>query len=333
MYSEHFHVLEDQAVVQRRLSVHAMHALQAAKAAMNSCDFDLQWAAEGGDRYLVRSRDDHIIRAAPGRDLDAIHAAHLEKRSLAQCGLAQAQTAYTSAVADNRAASAGSVPDWVIAVLQVLHEQDLMRYYRVIGTHSLHAYESAANVVFTSDTTATQDIDLLWNFARRLRFAESMRNPPRSMIDVLKLADPSFERDENNKESAINDQGYAVDFLRAENKPRLQDAYPISDHEGDVMPVQAIDADQFMQGPVFAQPVFGMVSGEMVILPTVDPVIFASFKQKMGRSDRRERHKRSRDVKQASAVVELLNAGLLRTALAADQLRGFPVDGLLLPQD
>jgi hypothetical protein len=38
------------------------------------------------------------------------------------------------------------------------------------------------------------------------------------------------------------------------------------------MPAQAIDADQFMQCPIFEKAVFGMVSGEMVMLPTVDPV-------------------------------------------------------------
>lgn len=333
MDSDHFHALEEHVVSQRSLSLSAMNALHKAKAVMHSCDYELQWVEERGERCLVRSRGDQrrTIPPSPGRDLEALHASHLDRRKQAQLTFAQAQAEYANAVAANRALGVGSVPDWVIRVLRVLHEQNLMTYYRVIGTHALYAYESAANVAFTSDTTATQDIDLLWNHEKRLQFAQTMQKPQRSMIDVLKEADPSFERDEDNKESAINDQGFAVDFLRPENKPKSLDAYTISDHEGDVMPVQAIDADQFMQGPIFEQAVFGMASGEMVMLPTVDPVIFANFKQKMSQSDARDSNKRSRDATQARAVVALLNAGFLRTSLGPAQLRGFPVDGLQLP--
>ena len=333
MNSDHFHVLDDQVVAQRQRSLKAMSALQQARGAMTRCAYELEWVEEAGERHLVRTSGDRraIIKAGSEHDLETMRAKHLEKRKLAQLELEQAQEAYANAVIDNRALSEGSVPDLVVRVLKVLHEQDLMNYYRVIGTHALHAYEAAASVAFTSDTTATQDIDLLWNYERRLQFSHTMQDPPRSMIDVLQLADPSFERDEDNKESAINDQGFAVDFLRTENKPKSQDAYTISSHVGDVMPVQAVDSAQFMQGPVFAHVVFGSGSGEMVMLPTVDPVIFASFKQKMSQSDDRESNKRGRDATQARAVVELLNAGRLRTALRAEQLRGFPVEGLRLP--
>lgn len=331
MNSEYFHMLDEELRKLRAMAASRMEALLAAQTAARRMGEPFQWAMDGGERVLERStsKGKHTLRPSEEKDLDAIHASH--QRIVAD--LSSAKQACEQMARLNLRNHLGSVPNWVVRVLQALHAHGVMDYYRVIGTHALYAYEAAANIAFDSAQTATQDIDLLWNHERRIMFIEHLDEfkPPKSMVDVLKTADASFERDEDRKESAINAEGYSVDFLRLENHPAERDAYTISNIEGDVMPVQAPGSDKFMQGPVFRQVVICQSTGEMAMMPTVDPVIFASFKQAMGASSRRDPRKRHRDGTQAAAVVQLLNAGLLATGLAQDQIKAFPVNGLQMP--
>ena len=317
---------------QRIRSLKALHALEKAKQAVAKSGREWVWSTEGGVRCL-RSENAKPLFDAPGLRLETIQEIKNRNKSQALANLTEAQLGYDEAVLANRMMGLGSAPSWVIKVLQALHTYNVMQYFRVIGTHSLYAYESAANVAFHSEQTATQDIDLLWYMQRRLKFVQHLGalRPPMSMIDVLQKADKTFVRHDTDLESAINDEAYAVDFLRVANQPKDLDAYPISSLEGDVMPVQAIGADRLMQGPIFEQPVICVSTGQMCMMPTVDPVIFASFKQQMSTNNTRDPRKRSRDATQSSAVVGLLNAGLLKTGLTTNELRGFKVDGMNLP--
>lgn len=223
-----------------------------------------------------------------------------------------------------------------VAILNALQQADVLKYHRVIGTHALFAYESAACVFFDSDSTATQDIDLLWNRKSKIQFRTAMDQyrPEISMLDVLRIADQSFRRNEENKESAINDDSFAVDFLREEDKPKpeLKDRQVVlmSDEDRDIMPVVAKDSEKFMQGQLFEKVVISY-RGEMALMPTVDPVIFAHFKQIMSRSTERETMKIQRDATQAQAVVHLLNKGLLKSALTPEIIRAYRVEGLNIP--
>ncbi len=213
----------------------------------------------------------------------------------------------------HRAHGVNRVPRVVVGILNALRHQGLAQFYRVIGTHALYAYEVAAGVTFDPESTATNDVDLLWDVQQRLRLVRELRAAGMSMVQLLQTVDPTFERDEMQKESAMNATGFAVDFLRRQ-EPAGSEPFSISDVEGDVYPVQAENAQQFLNSPVFEQLVIG-IDGSMALMRTVDPRVFVDFKRWMSALPTRDFIKRSRDRRQADAVEQLLEEGRLRSSI------------------
>lgn len=217
---------------------------------------------------------------------------------------------------DNSGTSFARVPDVVIRILDALWRHELIDHYRVVGTYSLFAYETAAKASLEPAAIATNDVDLLWDVQSRIRFVQRMSNPPRLMLDVLRTADPSFKRDESQKESAINAAGFSVDFLRRQEPSKHTDAFPISGHDGDVYPVQAGSAQVLLSSPRFDQVVVG-TDGRMALMRTIDPVTFVHVKRRLCQSESREFIKRARDRRQAEVVQALLDARRLRSTLCS----------------
>lgn len=297
-----------------------------------------EWSTSGGLPCLVSVGKLNETRMLPtaDRDLAVIRERQRLRFDSARHALDQAMIDHESAIEANRELKVGSAEPMAVAILKALQEVDVLKFHRVIGTHALFAYESAAGVFFDSDSTATQDIDLLWNRQRKIEFRTAMDQyqPDISMIDVLRKADPSFRRSEDNKESAVNDDSFAVDFLREDDKPKPEtkdrQVVSMSDTVLDIMPVVAQDSEKFMQGQLFEKVVISY-RGDMAMMPTVDPVIFAHFKQGMSRSASRDTMKTQRDATQAQAVVHLLNRGLLKSALHPEAIHAYRVDGLNIP--
>ena len=201
------------------------------------------------------------------------------------------------------------VPTIVIQILNELENKGLGGYYRVIGTHALYAYEVAAGVAFDAESTATRDVDLLWDVQQRIRLVANLDAAGLTMLQLLQLVDTSFERMEDQKESAVNAEGFAVDFLRRRG-PDDKVADSISGKEGDVLPVPAENSQEFLNSPPYEQVVIGG-DGSMARMRTVDPGIFVDFKRWLAKLDTREQIKRRRDQRQADAVEQLLREGRL----------------------
>ena len=58
----------------------------------------------------------------------------------------------------------------VLSVLQTIEDAGLGQHFTVVGTHALYAYEAAAGIRIVQGALATQDIDLLKDARRRVRF-------------------------------------------------------------------------------------------------------------------------------------------------------------------
>lgn len=200
-----------------------------------------------------------------------------------------------------------------VKVLDVLWRHGLMDYYTVIGTYAMYAYEATAGVVFDEPTMATNDVDLLYTADKQMKFAQ-IAPSFESMVDVLREADPTFDRNEEQRESAMNSQGFSIDFLRREEAARFTDAFTISGLDGDIFPVQARRSQRFLSSPVFEQVVIA-VDGSMTLMRTIDPKTFMEFKEWMSGEQDREPLKRNRDRLQALAVKQLLTEGRLASKL------------------
>ena len=108
-------------------------------------------------------------------------------------------------------------------------------YFRVVGTHALYAYEAAAGISFASETTSTRDIDLLWDTRKRVMFFQRLAKDSPSMLAALQKVDKSFQILEDQKYTAINQNGFEVDIIR--RMAEQDDPHPIrlSDAEDDFL--------------------------------------------------------------------------------------------------
>jgi hypothetical protein len=116
----------------------------------------------------------------------------------------------------NRALRVGRMPNIAVDLLATLADTGLHEHFRVVGTHALYAYETAAGMRLDSRVTTTNDIDLLWDTRRHLVFAEQLARSAPSMLAVLQKVDKSFALRPDQKYTAANDKGFEVDIIRRE---------------------------------------------------------------------------------------------------------------------
>ena len=123
--------------------------------------------------------------------------------------------------------------------------------------------------------------------------------------------DPSFKRKDLHNETAINEKGFEVDYLR--RIPVGDDVHPLrfTDDEGDLWPARAPRASVLTDAARFEHLVIS-VTGRMAHMRTVAPQSFVDFKRWLGKKAlNRAAAKRRRDLNQANTVEFLIAEGLL----------------------
>lgn len=275
----------------------------------------MYWKRQGEHEYLVKTaQDNRQQRLGPrSADTERTYQAFTQRKQEAESRVRSLRDALKEAERLNKAVKAGRVPQIVVGLLQTLEDAGLGQHFTVVGTHALYAYEAAAGVRIVQGALATQDVDLLWDARRRVQFVTDLGRIDSSMLQVLQRVDPSFRRKESHNETAINDRGFEVDFLR--RVPIQGDPHPFrfSPDEEDLWPVQAVRASVLTEAPKFEYPVTS-ATGKMAMMRTVSPQTFVAFKHWMAESaPQRPQLKRRRDLRQAGIVQALLNEGLLVT--------------------
>lgn len=274
----------------------------------------MYWKRQGEYEYLVKTLPDNRQERIGARSAETELACttFTTKKAEAEGRLKSLKAALTEAERANRAYKAGRVPSTVVSVLQALETAGLGEHFTVVGTHALYAYETAASVQIVQGALATQDVDLLWDARRKVRFVTTMNKLDTSILAILQKADPSFRRKDGKNETAINDKGFEVDFLRRMNEPGDTHPFQFTDHEEDLWPVQAMRASVLTNAPRFEYVVVSP-AGRMALMRTIAPEAFVEFKRWMAeKAPHREPEKRRRDSRQAEIVQALLDEGLLR---------------------
>jgi len=273
----------------------------------------MYWKTQGTYEYLVKTqRDNSQERIGPrNAQTEAIYQEFTTRKTGLEERLRALRAALTDAQRLNKALKVGRTPAMVIDILQALEDAGLADHFTVVGTHSLYAYESAAGVRIVQGALATQDVDLLWDARRRVRFIMEMERSEVSMLKVLQRADSTFQRKEGQNETAINAKGFEVDFLRRMAEGDDPHPFRFSADEEDLWPVQAARASVLTNAPSF-QHVVASATGHMAMMRTISPAIFVDFKRWMAeKAPAREPLKRNRDRRQADIVQGLLDQGLL----------------------
>ena len=273
----------------------------------------MYWKRQGDYEYLVKTAPNNRQKRLGARSPEAekIYAEFTSRKTELEARLASLREQLSDAQRLNKALRAGGVPNTVVSVLQAIEAAGLGEHFTVVGTHALYAYEAAAGVRIVQGALATQDVDLLWDARKRVQFVCDMARLDSSMLQVLKQADKSFVRKEMQNETAINDKGFEVDFLR--RQPVDGDPHPFrfTEDEDDLLPVQAVRASVLTSAPRFEHIVIS-ATGRMVLMRTVAPETFVEFKRWMAeKAVYREEPKRRRDLRQAAIVQALMEEGLL----------------------
>ena len=273
----------------------------------------MYWKRQGEYEYLVKTAPNNRQKRLGARspEAEAIYAEFTSRKTELEARLASLGAQLDDAQRLNKALRAGRVPNMVVSVLQAIESAGLGEHFTVVGTHALYAYEAAAGVRIVQGALATQDVDLLWDARKRVQFVSDMARLDSSMLRVLQQADKSFVRKEMQNETAINDKGFEVDFLR--RQPVDGDPHPFrfSEDEDDLLPVQAMRASVLTSAPRFEHIVIS-ATGRMVLMRTIAPATFVEFKRWMAeKAVYREESKRRRDLRQAAIVQALMDEGLL----------------------
>ena len=273
----------------------------------------MYWKRQGEYEYLVKTQpDNRQQRIGPrSEQTERTYTEFTTRKQALEERLQSLREALTEAERMNKALKAGRVPSMVVSVLQTLENAGLGEHFTVVGTHALYAYETAAGVRIVQGALATQDVDLLWDARKRVRFLTDLGKLDSSLLRVLQKADATFQRKDLQNETAINAKGFEVDFLR--RQPEGDDPHPFrfSDDEDDLWPVQADRASVLTNAPRFEHVVIS-ATGRMTLMRTIAPGPFIEFKRWMAaNAEHRPEAKRRRDIRQADVVQHLLDDGLL----------------------
>ena len=263
----------------------------------------MYWHKGAGAGYLVRTSPAGSEKSLGPRSAqtEALYEAFQHRKQQAQARLAGLKEALAKHKRMNRALRVGRVAPLIVQILRRLSEARLGEHFRVVGTHALYAYESAAGVAFDNEAVATRDIDLLWDVRRRMAFATALSRVDSSMLGVLRKVDATFKVRNAQKYTAVNQDGFEVDIIR--RMKHAQDPHPIrmSDDEDDFWAAQAPRAQELLDAPGFSA-VIVATDGDMARMNTLDPSALARFKRWMSGLPDRDPLKRRRDALQAQLV-------------------------------
>lgn len=284
-------MLETSAAVARQYidAVSVFEALEEAQAEAAHVRGGMYWHAgppsSPESKYLVRTTpagsETSLGPCTP--ETEAIYARFTQRKRESAERVSGLKTALEQQQRLNRALRVGRVDPLVVALLGRLASTRLSPHFKVVGTHALYAYETAAGVRLDSGTVATRDIDLLWDTRKRLQFSTQLARVDSSMLGVLKKVDPTFRIRQSQKYTAVNKDGFEVDIIRR--------------------------ANVLLDAPGFSA-VIVATNGTMARMDTVHPATFVAFKRWMADQTGREALKRRRDALQADAVQTLMETYL-----------------------
>ncbi|WPH24376.1 GSU2403 family nucleotidyltransferase fold protein [Variovorax paradoxus] len=265
------------------------------------------WREISGHRYLIRTsvKGTHKSLGPESEATARIFQTFTQRKAALADRLASIEKTFEEQRRLNRALRVGRIPPVVVDVLNVLDKAGVSEHFTVVGTHALYAYESACGVRFVPQAMATRDIDLLFDMRRHLAFFSRMKESELSLLGLLRKADKSFERLEDQKETVRNATGFEVDVIRRVAKDGDPHPLRMSDDEDDIWAVQASTGERILNSPRFSQMVVS-TTGEMALMNTMHPLDFVDVKRALAKYPNRDPLKRSKDALQAELVATLV---------------------------
>jgi hypothetical protein len=286
------------------------------------------WMKAKGIEYLHRSSYDDYGRRVQttlgprSPETESIRSSFLKAREDVKLRLKRLEEKMTLQAATNVARGIARLPIASARVIRAMDKAGLgPTRIKIVGTHALYAYEALAAILFESELTSMQDIDLLLNPRAPLRFISSEELSEETLLGVLKSADKSFEltrqpfraRDRND---------FLVDIIKPQrNPPWRDDAFEAG--KGDIQPAPIEGLAWRESAPAVEQIVIDS-KGWPLIMAVPDPRVFAIHKYWLSNRAQRGAVKARRDRAQAFAVASLVIHELKHLPFDGRSLRMMP---------
>jgi hypothetical protein len=305
-----------------------------ARAELDRFKGSMVWKAEKGAEYLLRSDYDKKTGLRRQRSLGPRAPATERSKAQFESGRQQARERFAEAerlldrqASINRAVGIGRVPLTGARIIRALDAAGLLgKSIRIVGTNAIYAYEAMAGVFLESSLTTTEDIDLLFDARRRIRFASTGPISDRTLMALLKSVDRSFEHDKAAFR-AINRSGYLVDFIKPLPEPpwaeEPEQLAGESDGDDDLTAAGIEGLRWLENAPLFEATAIDERGGPLSIAAP-DPRAFAVHKLWLAKQPGREPLKRKRDKAQAEAVAELVARYLTHLPYDHEELTALP---------
>lgn len=264
------------------------------------------WRELRGVRYLIRTSAASAQKTIgpDSADTHAIYQRFMERKQTATARVKSLAARLDEQRKLNRVYGVGRVPNVIVKVLQALQKAGIAEQFLTVGTNAIYAYESACGARVENEAMATRDMDLLFDTRQRTAFVSTMRRLDSSLLAVLRKADPSFRVLRNQRQTAVNDDGYEVDIIRRTAKDGDPHPLPMSASEDDLWAVQVSSGEKMVSRHKFQQLVIS-TSGHMGHMQTLHPLDFIHVKKELSRTPHRDPLKRPKDLLQANVVQEL----------------------------
>lgn len=216
-----------------------------------------------------------------------------------------------------KAARINRLPTLAGKIIRTMERLGVADNFVVVGTNALYAYESEAGIQFLPETTATADMDILWDSRRKLSFATPSsggETPIANFMQLLRSADRLFTVNTERTFQALNGDGFAVELL----KP-IEPENPFKAGDGDLLlPMPLLGQDWLLLRPPVKRIVISQ-DGYPMFMRAPDPRLFCLHKAWLSTLSNRNPDKKQRDLSQARLV-----AGLL-----GDRLAAYPINDVL----
>lgn len=286
-------------------------ALAQARRSAAAFEGSMFWREVKGTQYLIRSTPSGAQKSlgTMTEEKRDVVEHFMAKKKMAEERVKSLSQELTVHQKLNRALRVGRAPSVVVDAINAIHNAGLSEHFIVVGTHALYAYETAAGVLIPSDAMATQDIDLLFDTRKRVKFFTKMQRLDSSFLAILQKADKTFRLRDDQLYTAVNDKGFEVDVIR--RNAGAQDPHPLrlSDEEDDFWAVQVSTGAKLLSARPFEQ-VIVSTAGSMARMLTIHPLDFARIKRELGAMPSRDASKYRKDLLQAQLVTEMVHAYL-----------------------
>jgi hypothetical protein len=267
----------------------------------------MRWRTISGKRYLIRvsPRGGETSLGPEDSDKKLVYERFHERKQQATQRLATMKQSLQEHQRINRALRLGRTPAIVVRCLGALDAHGLSRDFLVVGTHALYAYELAAGVRVESGATATLDLDLLFDVNRMRAYSAVLaKEGAKSLIQVIKKADPTFRVKRDQLHTAVNDGGFEVDIVRRYQTPNDPHPLRMSQDEDDFWAVQVSQGQAMASARRFEHLVIA-ASGQMALMRTLHPLDFIRLKKQLAELPGRDPLKAPKDKLQAQVVEHL----------------------------